>query len=139
MVEQHSDCQRLHGSRGGEVGRTHPSGRRASRGCSRGAERRTFRCTGGAGVSEWHDADRSYGGVELFQAGKAPLLVFTGGWAPWEPKARPEGDILIDYAKALGVPSGNMLTTGTVANTASPLQNPPMPHWQRNSAEFAVP
>ncbi len=72
---------------------------------------------GVAGVSEWSDADRFFGGVELFQAGKAPLLVFTGGWAPWEPKARPEGDILIDYAKALGVPSGNMLTTGLVVNT----------------------
>ena len=72
---------------------------------------------GVAGVSEWSDADRFYGGVELFQAGKAPLLVFTGGWAPWEPKARPEGDILIDYAKAWGVPTANMLTTGPVVNT----------------------
>jgi uncharacterized SAM-binding protein YcdF (DUF218 family) len=73
---------------------------------------------GDAGVSEWNDADRFYSGVELFHAGKAPLLIFTGGWAPWEPKAKPEGEILIEYAKALGVPVDNMLTTGAVVNTA---------------------
>jgi uncharacterized SAM-binding protein YcdF (DUF218 family) len=73
---------------------------------------------GAAGLSEWNDADRFYGGIELFRAGKAPLLIFTGGWAPWEPKAKPEGEILIEYAKALGVPLDNMLTTGAVVNTA---------------------
>ena len=40
---------------------------------------------GKAEVSEWGDADRFFGGVELFKAGKSPLLVFTGGSAPWEP------------------------------------------------------
>lgn len=73
---------------------------------------------GAAGVSEWNDADRFFCGVELFQAGKAPLLIFTGGWSPWEPKAKPEGEILIGHAKSLGVPLDNMLTTGTVVNTA---------------------
>lgn len=72
---------------------------------------------GAARVSEWNDADRFYGGVELFQAGKAPLLIFTGGWAPWTPKAKPEGEILIEFAQALGVPALNMLTTGRVINT----------------------
>ena len=44
----------------------------------------------GAGrVSEWGDADRFFGGVELFGAGKAPLLVFTGaGQGPPDLKAR---------------------------------------------------
>jgi hypothetical protein len=37
---------------------------------------------GNAAVSEWKDADRFFGGVELFKAGKSPLLVFTGGAAP---------------------------------------------------------
>ena len=37
---------------------------------------------GKAAVSEWKDADRFFGGMELFKAGKAPLLVFTGGAAP---------------------------------------------------------
>lgn len=72
---------------------------------------------GAAEVSEWSDADRFYGGVELFKAGKAPLLIFTGGWVPWEPKAKPEGEILIGYAKALGVPENSMVTTGAVMNT----------------------
>jgi uncharacterized SAM-binding protein YcdF (DUF218 family) len=68
-------------------------------------------------TSEWNDADRFFGGVELYLANKAPLLIFTGGWAPWEPKAKLEGDILIEYAKALGVPGSNMVTTGPVVNT----------------------
>jgi uncharacterized SAM-binding protein YcdF (DUF218 family) len=68
-------------------------------------------------VSEWTDADRFYGGVELFKAGKAPLLLFTGGWVPWRPAARPEGEILIQYAADLGVPRNRMLTTGKVSNT----------------------
>jgi uncharacterized SAM-binding protein YcdF (DUF218 family) len=45
---------------------------------------------GEAAVSEWSDADRFFGGVKLFKAGKSPLLVFTGGASPWEPNAAPE-------------------------------------------------
>jgi uncharacterized SAM-binding protein YcdF (DUF218 family) len=77
---------------------------------------------GVAAVSEWEDADRFYGGVELFKAGKAPRLVFTGGWLPWEPKANPEGEILTEYAKALGVPAKDIVTTGVVVNTAEEAQ-----------------
>jgi uncharacterized SAM-binding protein YcdF (DUF218 family) len=46
------------------------------------------------------------------------LLVFTGGAAPWEPNAALEGDILAGYAKALGVPDGQVLKTPRVTNTA---------------------
>lgn len=73
---------------------------------------------GDAGVSEWLDADRFFGGVELYKAGKAPLLVFTGGWAPWQPDASPEGDVLIQYARELGIPGDQLLSTGKVVNTA---------------------
>lgn len=73
---------------------------------------------GVAAISEWSDADRFYGGMALFQAGKAPFLIFTGGWLPWESKAKPEGEILIEYAKALGVPAKSLITTGAVVNTA---------------------
>jgi uncharacterized SAM-binding protein YcdF (DUF218 family) len=73
---------------------------------------------GKAAVSEWNDADRFFGGVELFKAGKSPLLVFTGGAAPWEPNAAPEGDVLAEYAKAMGVPDGQILKTPRVTNTA---------------------
>jgi uncharacterized SAM-binding protein YcdF (DUF218 family) len=68
-------------------------------------------------VSEWGDANRFYGGIELFKAQKAPLLIFTGGWAPWRPDAKPEGDVLIGYAAELGVPRDRMLTTGRVMST----------------------
>jgi uncharacterized SAM-binding protein YcdF (DUF218 family) len=77
---------------------------------------------GNAAVSEWEDADRFFGGVELFKAGKSPLLVFTGGAAPWEPNAALEGDILAGYAKALGVPGGQILKTTRVTNTAEEAQ-----------------
>jgi uncharacterized SAM-binding protein YcdF (DUF218 family) len=73
---------------------------------------------GKAAVSEWNDADRFFGGLELFKAGKSPLLVFTGGAAPWEPNAALEGDILAGYAKELGVPEGQIAKTPRVTNTA---------------------
>ena len=69
-------------------------------------------------VSEWTDADRFFGGVELYQAGKAPLLVFTGGAAPWEPSAPSEGEILVGFARRYGVPAEAVMTTRRVYNTA---------------------
>jgi uncharacterized SAM-binding protein YcdF (DUF218 family) len=72
---------------------------------------------GEANVSEWDGANRFYGGVELFKAGKAPLLIFTGGWSPHKPMAIPEGDLLLSYAQDLGVPQQNMASTGRVINT----------------------
>lgn len=69
-------------------------------------------------VSEWHDANRFFGGVELFAAGKAPLLVFTGAWISWEPDAPREGEVLRRYAESLGVPADRILVTDVVANTA---------------------
>ncbi len=71
-------------------------------------------------TSEWTSGtvNRFEAGVELFQAGKAPLLVFTGGWVPWAPAARPVGAVLAERARALGVPPTDMVVTGKVANTA---------------------
>jgi len=77
---------------------------------------------GEAAVSEWSDADRFFGGVELFKAGKSPLLVFTGGAASWKPDAALEGDILAGYAEALGVPEAQILKTPRVTNTAEEAQ-----------------
>ena len=73
---------------------------------------------GRAAISEWTDPDRFFAGVELFQAGKAPLLVFTGAWLPWEPDAPLEGEVLAGYARALGVPANGIRVTGRVSNTA---------------------
>lgn len=77
---------------------------------------------GPAAISESGDPDRFYGGMELFRAGKAPLLVFTGGWAPWEANAPLEGEILKKYAIAWGVPPERVITTGLVTNTADEAQ-----------------
>jgi len=68
-------------------------------------------------ATEWGDANRFYGGVELYKAGKAPLLIFTGGWVPWQLNAKPEGEVLIVYAANLGIPRDRMLTTAKVTNT----------------------
>jgi uncharacterized SAM-binding protein YcdF (DUF218 family) len=77
---------------------------------------------GAAKISEWRDGDRFWGGVSLYQAGKAPLLVFTGGWSPGQVSAKLESEVLISYAKALGVPSKALRTTGLVVNTAEEAQ-----------------
>lgn len=77
---------------------------------------------GRAAISEWGDPDRFFGGVELFKAGKAPLLVFTGAGSPWEPDAPLEGEILAQHARALGIPPDRIVTTGQVYNTAEEAQ-----------------
>jgi uncharacterized SAM-binding protein YcdF (DUF218 family) len=73
---------------------------------------------GAAQISEWGDANRFFGGVELFKSKKAPRLVFTGGWAPWEPNSRPEGGVSAEFAMQLGVPKEFILITRPVLNTA---------------------
>jgi uncharacterized SAM-binding protein YcdF (DUF218 family) len=73
---------------------------------------------GPAAASEWHDADRFFGGIELFKARKAPLLVFTGGASPGKSNSALEGDILAGYARTMGVPETQILTTPRVLNTA---------------------
>jgi len=77
---------------------------------------------GPAAVSEWTDANRFEGGIELFKAGKAPKLIFTGGYAPWESKAKPEGEVLAEYAKSAGIPTANIEVTGPVVNTQEEAQ-----------------
>ena len=72
---------------------------------------------GPARISEWSDPDRFFGGIELFQAGKAPLLIFTGGWFPYLSTAPLEGDVSATWARALGIPPDRVLTTGRVVNT----------------------
>jgi uncharacterized SAM-binding protein YcdF (DUF218 family) len=69
-------------------------------------------------VSEWGDSNRFFGGVELFHAGKAPLLIFTGAPLAGAPDLPREGDLLARQARALGVPADRIAITGLVANTA---------------------
>lgn len=73
---------------------------------------------GTTSTSEWNDGDRFWGGIELYRAGKAPLLFFTGGWVPWQPELAPEGEVLKVWARSQGVPDSAIQVTGKVTNTA---------------------
>jgi uncharacterized SAM-binding protein YcdF (DUF218 family) len=73
---------------------------------------------GAAAVSEWRDANRFFGGLELYRAGKAPLMVFTGGTVPGRLDVASEGEVLVGYATAMGVSGDSVVTTGRVVNTA---------------------
>ena len=49
----------------------------------------------GAPLGEWGDAvDRFEGGIDLFKAGKASVIVFTRGQMPWHTHSVPEGELL---------------------------------------------
>lgn len=72
----------------------------------------------GSPVVEWNDPDRFIGGIELYKAEKAPVIIFTGGWVPWKPGLEPEGKMLIHDAVNMGVNPDHMLTIGKVSNTA---------------------
>ncbi len=73
----------------------------------------------GAPRGEWNGAvDRFEGGIDLFRAGKAPLLVFTRGQIPWQTDAVPEGELLKPRAVALGIPASAIRLTGKAENTA---------------------
>jgi uncharacterized SAM-binding protein YcdF (DUF218 family) len=73
---------------------------------------------GDAQVSEWHDPDRFLAGLDLYRAGKAPRLLFTGGVSPFLPGQPPEGQRYLREAQQLGIPSGVMASTPPVVNTA---------------------
>ncbi len=68
-------------------------------------------------VSEWIDANRYFGGLEVFRAGKAPVMVFTAPLVPWDPDATPEGELLRDLAVSMGVPATQIAVSGRVFNT----------------------
>jgi uncharacterized SAM-binding protein YcdF (DUF218 family) len=69
-------------------------------------------------VPEWGEAtDRFFGALELYAAGKAPLLVFTGGLMPWQGQQEPEGQMLRRMAQRLGVPASAIEVSGPVQNT----------------------
>jgi uncharacterized SAM-binding protein YcdF (DUF218 family) len=67
---------------------------------------------------EWGDPDRFFGGIDLFKAGKANTLIFTGGKMPWDNVQKTEGEVLKKYAIKNGIPQENILITKDVENTA---------------------
>lgn len=73
---------------------------------------------GVARVSEWHDPDRFLAGLDLYRAGKAPRLLFTGGASPFRPGQPPEGQRYLREAQHLGIPASAMASTPPVVNTA---------------------
>ncbi len=68
--------------------------------------------------TEWLDPDRFLAGINLYKAGKAPMIFFTGGINPFYPGMSPEGNTFIKEAKALGIPENAMISTPPLKNTA---------------------
>ena len=68
-------------------------------------------------VERWPTPSRFLGGFDLFMAGKAPLLVFTGGKMPWQGGDETEGEVLKRYAQLMQVPADKILVTDKAENT----------------------
>lgn len=72
----------------------------------------------GASQGEWGEAaDRFEAGVELYRAGRAPLLLFSAGRLPWQRHLPTEGSLLRERACRLGLPDSALALTGEAANT----------------------
>ena len=70
-------------------------------------------------TAEWLDAvDRIDAGVALARADKAPLLVFTSEWYPWDAGGMDKGRLLAERAVELGVARDRIVVTRRVSNTA---------------------
>lgn len=64
------------------------------------------------------EGDRVLHGVRLYQAGKAPLIIFSGGRITWgSPNPRSEADDMVELATALGVPAAAMVKEPRSLNT----------------------
>ena len=72
---------------------------------------------GKSGSFEVDDFDRFLGGFDLYKAGKAQRLIFTGGWSAWKPDMPFIGDVLIARARDFGVPASALSSTGKASNT----------------------
>jgi uncharacterized SAM-binding protein YcdF (DUF218 family) len=62
--------------------------------------------------------ERLEAGIALWQAKKAPWVVFTGGRAPWTDLPETEGALVARLAVGRGVPAEQVLVTREVGNTA---------------------
>lgn len=67
-------------------------------------------------ISEWHDPDRFFGGIELKKAGLAPYIVFTKGRLPWR-LGPTESEILSAKAEELGIEKKDILVADEAENT----------------------
>ena len=74
--------------------------------------------TESGGMNEWIDPDRFFGGIELYKAGKANQLIFTGAKMPWAEKDQvTEGESLKIYAIEMGVPDAAVKISALVTTT----------------------
>lgn len=68
---------------------------------------------------EWGgSSDRFFRAIELYEAGKANCLVFTGGKTPYNPTELSEGEVLKKEALKRGVPAHDILLSQVVLNTS---------------------
>lgn len=76
--------------------------------------------TSAASEVNWTESvERFEAGVALVQAGRAPLLVFTGARRPWLDGETTEGAELRRLAIARGVPADKIAVTDLIDNTAT--------------------
>ena len=68
-------------------------------------------------ILEWRDPDRFLAGIQLFKKGKAPYLIFTGGYNPFESGVEGEGQYYTREAADLGIPLSKIKNTSLVSNT----------------------
>jgi len=62
-------------------------------------------------------ADRVWFAADLYHAGRAPLLVLSGGADTGAPGSQPESAAMADFIRALGVPEAALVLEGASRNT----------------------
>lgn len=62
-------------------------------------------------------ADRVWHAARLFKAGKAPLIIASGGTLPWRDQAFREADAMKTLLRRWGVPADSVVTESRSANT----------------------
>lgn len=68
-------------------------------------------------VAEWPTPGRFWGGIELLNAGRAPILVFTGGKLPWQRGDETEGEVLKRHAELVQIPPEQIFVSEKAENT----------------------
>lgn len=67
---------------------------------------------------EFHDFDRFLGGFDLYRAGRASRLIFTGGSSAASPSRTLYGEIMRERAREFGLPRGAVAVTPRATSTS---------------------
>lgn len=62
-------------------------------------------------------ADRVWHAARLYHAGRAPLIIASGGAMPWDDAGGPEADAIVAFLVALGVPKDAVVLEAKSTNT----------------------